>query len=150
MKLVNSLPFVNNRAFARVGAQRPAGPKSQCAGAGPFAPRQRLAIASALLHDPEVIIIDEPMVGLDPKNVRIVKEELKARSKAGTTVFLSTHLLNVAQELADRIGIINEGRLVALGRVDEILSEKEGNEGRDLEEAFLEITGSGEDFKDLK
>ena len=112
--------------------------------------RQRLAIASALLHDPEVIIIDEPMVGLDPKNVRIVKEELKARSKAGTTVFLSTHLLNVAQELADRIGIINEGRLVALGRVDEILSEKEGNEGRDLEEAFLEITGSGEDFKDLK
>ena len=90
------------------------------------------------------------MVGLDPKNVRIVKEELKARSKAGTTVFLSTHLLNVAQELADRIGIINEGRLVALGRVDEILSEKEGNEGRDLEEAFLEITGSGEDFKDLK
>ena len=112
--------------------------------------RQRLAIASALLHDPEVIIIDEPMVGLDPKNVRIVKEELKARSKAGTTVFLSTHLLNVAQELADRIGIINEGRLVALGRVDEILSEKGGNEGRDLEEAFLEITGSGEDFKDLK
>ena len=111
---------------------------------------QRLAIASALLHDPEVIIIDEPMVGLDPKNVRVVKEELKARSEAGVTVFLSTHLLNVAQELADRIGIINQGRLVALGSVDEILSAKEGVEERDLEEVFLEITRVGEDLHDLK
>jgi len=112
--------------------------------------RQRLAIASALLHDPEVIIIDEPMVGLDPKNVRVVKEELKARSEAGTTVFLSTHLLNVAQELADRVGIINQGRLVALGSVDEIMSAKAGGGGRDLEEVFLEITGSEADSKDLK
>ncbi|MAB75106.1 MAG: ABC transporter [Verrucomicrobiales bacterium] len=112
--------------------------------------RQRLAIASALLHDPEVIIIDEPMVGLDPKNVRVVKEELKARSEAGVTVFLSTHLLNVAEELADRIGIINQGRLVALGSVDEILSAKEGAGERDLEEVFLEITAVGDDFHDLK
>lgn len=112
--------------------------------------RQRLAIASALLHDPEVIIIDEPMVGLDPKNVRVVKEELKARSEAGVTVFLSTHLLNVAEELADRIGIINQGRLVALGTVDEILSAKEGAGERDLEEVFLEITSVGDDFHDLK
>lgn len=112
--------------------------------------RQRLAIASALLHDPEVIIIDEPMVGLDPKNVRVVKEELKARSEAGVTVFLSTHLLNVAEELADRIGIINQGRLVALGTVDEIVSAKEGAGERDLEEVFLEITSVGDDFHDLK
>ncbi len=106
--------------------------------------RQRLAIASALLHDPEVIIIDEPMVGLDPKNARVVKEELKERSKAGVTVFLSTHLLNVAQELADRVGIINHGKLLALGTVDEIL--KETSQGRDLtlEEVFLEMTGEGE------
>ncbi|MEX2578322.1 MAG: ABC transporter ATP-binding protein [Verrucomicrobiales bacterium] len=102
--------------------------------------RQRLAIASALLHEPEVIVIDEPMVGLDPKNARVVKEELKARSEAGTTVFLSTHLLNVAQELADRVGIISQGRLVALGTVDEIGAGLENGAERTLEELFLEIT----------
>lgn len=108
--------------------------------------RQRLAIASALLHEPEVIVIDEPMVGLDPKNARVVKEELKARSEAGATVFLSTHLLNVAQELADRVGIISQGRLVALGTVDEIGAGLENGAERTLEELFLEITkedGSG-------
>ncbi|NNE93107.1 MAG: ABC transporter ATP-binding protein [Verrucomicrobiales bacterium] len=101
--------------------------------------RQRLAIASALLHDPEVIVIDEPMVGLDPRNARVVKEELKARSEAGATVFLSTHLLNVAEELADRIGIINHGKLVKLGTVEEIRSEAVGS---DLESIFLAMTGS--------
>ncbi len=106
--------------------------------------RQRLAIASALLHDPEVIIIDEPMVGLDPKNARVVKEELKARSKAGVTVFLSTHLLNVAQELADRVGIINHGRLLALGTVDEILEQTSKGRNLSLEEVFLEMTGDPE------
>ena len=104
--------------------------------------RQRLAIASALLHEPEVIIIDEPMVGLDPKNARVVKEELKARSKAGVTIFLSTHLLNVAHELADRVGIINHGRLRALGTVDEISAQVENGSSRSLEELFLEITES--------
>ncbi|MDA7921536.1 ABC transporter ATP-binding protein [Verrucomicrobiales bacterium] len=103
--------------------------------------RQRLAIASALLHDPEVIIIDEPMVGLDPRNARVVKEELKARSEAGVTIFLSTHLLNVAQELADRVGIINEGKLRALGTVDEIASQFDSSGDLSLEELFLEITG---------
>ncbi len=73
--------------------------------------RQRLVIASALLHDPKVLIIDEPMVGLDPMHARIVKDELKERSRAGTTIFLSTHQLGVAEELADRIGIIGQGRL---------------------------------------
>lgn len=103
--------------------------------------RQRLAIASALLHEPEVIIIDEPMVGLDPRNARVVKEELKARSRAGTTVFLSTHLLNVAEELADRVGIVNHGRLIALGTVAELRKTQE-KEGGDLEEIFLEMTES--------
>lgn len=106
--------------------------------------RQRLAFASALLHEPEVIIVDEPMVGLDPKNARVVKEELKARSKAGVTIFLSTHLLNVAQELADRVGIINNGRLCALGTVEEIRSGVVGGGGQSLEELFLEITGEGD------
>lgn len=102
--------------------------------------RQRLAIASALLHDPEVIVIDEPMVGLDPRNALVVKEELKARSEAGVTVFLSTHLLNVAEELADRVGIVNHGRLLALGTVDQIRETGTGRVGRSLEEMFLEIT----------
>jgi ABC-2 type transport system ATP-binding protein len=102
--------------------------------------RQRLAFASALLHDPEVIIVDEPMVGLDPKNARVVKEELKARSEAGVTVFLSTHLLNVAEELADRVGIISHGRLIALGTVAEIRERIEGGADRSLEELFLQIT----------
>lgn len=105
--------------------------------------RQRLAIASALLHDPEVIVIDEPMVGLDPRNARVVKEELKKRSAAGTTVFLSTHLLNVAEELADRVGIINHGRLLAAGTLEE-LRKNRGAPEEGLEEIFLELTESGE------
>ncbi len=102
--------------------------------------RQRLAISTALLHDPEVIVIDEPMIGLDPLNARIVKEELKARSQAGTTIFLSTHLLNVAEELADRIGIINHGKLLVEGSVHEVRSQFEGASDKNLEELFLEIT----------
>jgi ABC-2 type transport system ATP-binding protein len=105
--------------------------------------RQRLAIASALLHNPEVIIIDEPMVGLDPINARVVKEELKARSREGVTVFLSTHLLNVAEELADRVGIIHRGRLIALGTVEELRRKREKG-GGDLESIFLEMTAEAE------
>ncbi|MBP7948430.1 MAG: ABC transporter ATP-binding protein [Verrucomicrobiales bacterium] len=98
--------------------------------------RQRLAIAAALLHDPEVIIIDEPMVGLDPVHVRVVKDELKARSRAGVTVFMSTHLLNIAEELADRIGIIHGGKLVALGTMDELRKDRGQGE---LEQIFLSL-----------
>jgi ABC-2 type transport system ATP-binding protein len=112
--------------------------------------RQRLAIVSALLHEPEVLIIDEPMVGLDPLNARVVKEELKARSEAGVTVFMSTHLLNVAEELADRIGIINGGKLQAVGTLEELQVEasENGQGGEGLEEMFLRLTkgadGAGE------
>ncbi|MCB1243869.1 MAG: ABC transporter ATP-binding protein [Verrucomicrobiales bacterium] len=108
--------------------------------------RQRLAIASALMHDPEVIIIDEPMVGLDPKHARIVKDELKRRSRNGTTVFLSTHLLNVAEELADRVGIISEGRLIALGTVDQIRATVSATipEMESLESLFLQLTATPE------
>jgi ABC-2 type transport system ATP-binding protein len=99
--------------------------------------RQRLVISSALLHDPKVLIIDEPMVGLDPMHARIVKDELKERSRKGMTVFFSTHTLSVAEEIADRIGIINHGRLAAVGTVDELrkLSSQTGA----LEEVFLAI-----------
>src|SRR5260221_1604357 len=74
--------------------------------------RQRIAIAAALLHDPEVFVIDEPMVGLDPHHARVVKDLLKERSREGMTVFVSTHQLSVAEEMADRIGIIHQARLV--------------------------------------
>src|SRR4029077_4631484 len=73
--------------------------------------RQRVAIVSALLHDPEVFVIDEPMVGLDPQHARVVKDVLKERSLAGMTVLVSTHQLSIAEEMADRIGIINGGKL---------------------------------------
>ena len=100
--------------------------------------RQRVAIASALLHDPEVFVIDEPMVGLDPQHARIVKDLLKERSRAGMTVFLSTHQLSVAEEMADRIGIIHQGRLIAVGTRDE-LRRQSGSVGA-LEETFLALT----------
>ena len=82
--------------------------------------RQRIAIVSALLHDPEVFVIDEPMVGLDPHHARVVKDVLKERSGQGMTVFVSTHQLGVAEEMADRIGIIHQGRLVAVGTREEL------------------------------
>src|SRR6201995_1360932 len=82
--------------------------------------KQRVAIVSALLHEPEIFVIDEPMVGLDPHHARVVKDILKERSRAGMTVFVSTHQLSVAEEMADRIGIIHGGRLIAVGTGDEL------------------------------
>ncbi len=100
--------------------------------------RQKVVFAAALLHKPRVMIIDEPMVGLDPHSARIVKDILKTRSKEGVTIFLSTHTLSVAEELADRIGIIDKGRLIAMGTVSE-LSESAGIKGK-LEDVFLRLT----------
>jgi len=100
--------------------------------------RQRVAIASALLHDPEVFVLDEPMVGLDPHHTRVLKEILKEKSRQGMTIFISTHQLSVAEELADRIGIIHQGRLVALGTSEE-LRRQSGRDGA-LEESFLALT----------
>src|SRR6266496_2292731 len=100
--------------------------------------RQRVAIVSALLHDPQVFVIDEPMVGLDPHHGRVVKDTLKERSLAGMSVFLSTHQLSVAEEMADRIGIIHQGRLIAAGTRDE-LRRQSGATGP-LEETFLALT----------
>jgi ABC-2 type transport system ATP-binding protein len=100
--------------------------------------KQRVAIVSALLHDPEILVIDEPMVGLDPHHARVVKDILKERSRAGVTVLLSTHQLSVAEEMADRIGIIHGGRLVAVGSAEE-LGRQSGTAGP-LEEVFLALT----------
>lgn len=109
--------------------------------------RQRVAIAAALLHDPKVLIIDEPMVGLDPMHARIVKDEFKARSRAGCTIFLSTHTLSVAEEMADRIGIIHHGRLIALGTVDE-LRRQNVEAGGVLEKIFLSLIDAEEKHRE--
>ena len=99
--------------------------------------RQRLVIASALLHGPRVFIIDEPMVGLDPVHARIVKQEFRDRARAGMTLFLSTHQLSVAEEMADRVGIIHHGRLIALGTVAELRARS--SESGALERIFLSL-----------
>ena len=101
--------------------------------------RQRIAIVSALMHAPEVFVLDEPMVGLDPHHQFVLKEVLKERSTEGMTVFLSTHQLSVAEDVADRIGIIHMGKLVALGTREE-LHEMGGQGNTALEEAFLMLT----------
>lgn len=102
--------------------------------------KQRLVIASALLHDPRVIIIDEPMVGLDPAGIRMVKDLFRELAARGTAVFMSTHTLEIAEDLCDRIGIIHRGRLVALGTTGDLRGTARLIEG-DLEEVFLRLTG---------
>ncbi len=100
--------------------------------------RQKLSFASCFLHDPQVVIVDEPWVGLDPKNIRRIKDDLRTRTANGLTVFMSTHSLAFAEEMADRIGIIHHGRLLHVGTLGEIkaLASDPGS----LEDVFLELT----------
>jgi len=100
--------------------------------------RQKVVICAALLHNPEIIVVDEPMVGLDPKTSRLVKDVFKDSAKNGVTIFMSTHTLSVAEEICDRIGIIDKGKLIAIGTINE-LKKTSGIEGR-LEEIFLRLT----------
>jgi len=106
--------------------------------------RQRVAIASALLHAPEVVVLDEPMVGLDPHHARVLKDVLKEKSRQGMTIFISSHQLSVAEEMADRIGIIHQGRLVAVGTREE-LRRQSGQDGA-LEQSFLALTAQEANF----
>ena len=100
--------------------------------------RQKLSFASCFLHAPRVVVVDEPWVGLDPKNIRAVKTFLREKTREGLTVFMSTHSLAIAEEVADRVGIIHRGRLLHVGTVDEVkeLAEHPGN----LEDVFLQLT----------
>ena len=100
--------------------------------------RQKLVISAALIHSPEVIIVDEPMVGLDPKTSRLVKDVFRDNAKKGVTIFMCTHMLSIAEEICDRIGIIDRGNLIAIGTMDE-LRKTSGSYGR-LEEIFLKLT----------
>jgi ABC-2 type transport system ATP-binding protein len=100
--------------------------------------RQRTVFASALLHEPKVLIVDEPTVGLDPASVRKLKNILVDQTRGGTTVFLSTHSLDIVQELATRIGIIHQGRLIGCGSLETL--RKQAALVGTLEEVFLKLT----------
>lgn len=99
--------------------------------------KQRLVICAALIHDPKIIVVDEPMVALDPIGIRLVKDIFKERVKNGVTIFMSTHTLSIAEEMATRIGIIHKGKLRALGTKQEL--QKMANT-QEMEEIFLQMT----------
>ena len=101
--------------------------------------KQRLIISAALLHEPKVLIIDEPMVGLDPAGIRMIKILFRDLAKKGTTLFMSTHTLNVAEDVCDRIGVIHKGKLIAIGTVEDLKDSARIEEG-DLEKVFLILT----------
>ena len=105
--------------------------------------RQKLLITSALIHQPELIVVDEPMVGLDPRSARILKDLFRVYVERGGTVFLSSHTLEIVEAVCDRIAIIREGVIIAKGTMDDLRLQVDSG-GADLEEIFLKVTGSGE------
>ena len=106
--------------------------------------QQKTALAAALMHDPKVLVLDEPTVGLDPKSARLIKDILRQMAERGAAVFLSTHILEIAERMCDRIGIINRGQLIAVGTMGELRSlEKSGQAS--MEDIFLSLTGGTEE-----
>jgi ABC-2 type transport system ATP-binding protein len=101
--------------------------------------KQRLVLCAALVHEPRILIVDEPMVGLDPKGARTIKDLFRSLAKNGTTVFLSTHSISVAEEVCHRIGIIQKGHLIASGTMADIYRLTRGHDSN-LEDVFLELT----------
>ncbi len=105
--------------------------------------RQKTALAAALMHDPHVLVLDEPTVGLDPKSARLIKDMLRQMADRGAAIFLSTHILEIAERMCDRIGIIDKGELVAVGTMSELRASSGG--ATNLEDVFLGLTGGAED-----
>jgi len=106
--------------------------------------QQKTSLAAALMHDPRVLVLDEPTMGLDPKSARLIKDILRQLAERGAAVMLSTHILEIAERMCDRIGIINKGRLVAVGTMDELRTlDKSGQTS--LEDIFLGLTGGTEE-----
>jgi ABC-2 type transport system ATP-binding protein len=103
--------------------------------------KQRLATCAALVHRPKVLIVDEPMVGLDPHGAKMLKKALRSYADSGMAVILSTHSLNVAEEIADRMTIIHRGNLLCVGTLQEI-RDFTGNQGAALEDLFIQLTSS--------
>jgi ABC-2 type transport system ATP-binding protein len=106
--------------------------------------RQKLALAGALLHEPPVLFLDEPTSGLDPRSARLVKDLLLGLVERGHTVFLSTHVLEIAEQLCHRVGIIDHGQVVATGTIDE-LRQLAQRDAHSLEDIFLQLTGGNEE-----
>lgn len=112
--------------------------------------KQKVVLSAALLHEPKILFLDEPTVGLDPKSARMIKDILRELCDNGSTVFMSTHILEIAERMADRVGIIQKGKLIALGTVEELRAQAGRNDeklaGTDLtlEDLFLELTGGAE------
>ncbi len=104
--------------------------------------QQKTALAAALMHAPKVLVLDEPTVGLDPKSARLIKDILRQMAERGSAVFLSTHILEIAERMCDRIGIIHQGRLVAVGTMNELRARGQGQ--ATLEDIFLQLTGGAE------
>ncbi len=105
--------------------------------------QQKASLAAALMHDPKVLVLDEPTVGLDPKSARLIKDVLQQLADRGSAVFMSTHILEIAERMCDRIGIINHGRLVAVGSMDELRGMQHGEAS--LEDIFLSLTGGADE-----
>ena len=101
--------------------------------------KQKTAMIAAILHDPEILVVDEPTVGLDPKSIKLVKEYFRQLTNEGKTLFLTTHTLSVAEDLCQRIAIIRHGEIVALGSLSE-LQQQAKMPGNDLESVFLKLT----------
>ena len=104
--------------------------------------QQKTALAAALMHDPKVLVLDEPTAGLDPRSARLIKDMLRQMAERGSAVFLSTHILEIAERMCDRIGIINEGELIAVGTMEELRALGKGETS--LEDIFLNLTGGAE------
>jgi ABC-2 type transport system ATP-binding protein len=104
--------------------------------------KQRLVMAGALMHAPRILIVDEPTVGMDPRGARLLKRIFRDLADDGATVFMSTHSLEVAEELCDRVGIILKGHLIALGSVDELRAQAGRAHDSTLESIFLHLTGA--------
>src|SRR5260370_492679 len=106
--------------------------------------RQKLALAGALIHEPPVLFLDEPTSGLDPRSARLVKDLLVALVGRGHTVFLSTHVLEIAEQLCQRVGIIDRGRVIATGTLEELRQQAQ-HEAYSLEDILLQRTGGSEE-----
>ena len=105
--------------------------------------QQKTSLAAALMHDPQVLVLDEPTVGLDPKSARLIKDILRQMADRGAAVMLSTHILEIAERMCDRVGIIDRGELIAVGTMDELRARDSSGQAS-LEDIFLSLTGGAE------
>ena len=106
--------------------------------------RQKIGLICALLHEPQILLMDEPLSGLDPRSARLVKDVLKSFCRNGGTVMLSTHTLEIAERMCDRVGIIDHGQLIAAGRIEDLRAQEHQAANASLEDLFLQLTGGQE------